>query len=401
MPSPKEHDVLNTEAESEGGRAPIRVASVPSGHVYVRHLSPAHGGGGVVRLDDPPPAGRVPDAVWWPPRMLEPAWIQEHAHTFDLMHIHFGFDALSPQELTSVVDVLRDQAKPLILTVHDLRNPHHQTADLHNAQLGVLVRAADAVITLTHGAAVEIRERWARHATVLPHPHVVPQEWLRRPRPRREGFIVGIHAKSLRASLDPLGAVDEVLRALDQMPDAVLRVDAHTDVMTPGFENHEPELASRLHDLASHGQIDLRVHDYFTDDELWQYLSSLDVSVLPYRFGTHSGWLEACYDLGTTVLAPDCGYYAEQHACVRYRTLGRHECASTSPSLTEALTETYIRRPSFRAAADERTRERNRVARAHERIYSAALSGSNAAVGNAPSAVGHADAARAQFRHAR
>ena len=46
------------------------------------------------------------------------------------------------------------------------------------------------------------------------------------------------------------------------------------------------------------------MHDFFTDDDLWDYLASLDVSVLPYRFGTHSGWLEACYDLGTTVLAP-------------------------------------------------------------------------------------------------
>ena len=41
--------------------------------------------------------------------------------------------------------------------------------------------------------------------------------------------------------------------------------------------------------------------------------------MLPYRFGTHSGWLEACYDLGTAVVAPSCGFYAEQQPCVTYR----------------------------------------------------------------------------------
>ena len=34
----------------------IRVASVPAGHVYVRHLSDPDGGGDVVRLPDIPPA---------------------------------------------------------------------------------------------------------------------------------------------------------------------------------------------------------------------------------------------------------------------------------------------------------------------------------------------------------
>ena len=61
------------------------------------------------------------------------------------------------------------------------------------------------------------------------------------------------------------------------------------------------------------------MHDYFSDDELWDYLHALDVSVLPYRFGTHSGWLEACHDLGTTVVAPTCGFYAEQRPCLTLR----------------------------------------------------------------------------------
>jgi hypothetical protein len=61
--------------------------------------------------------------------------------------------------------------------------------------------------------------------------------------------------------------------------------------MTSGFPRHEPAFAARLTSLGERGAVELRVHDYFSDDELWGYLQGLDVSVLPYQFGTHSGWL--------------------------------------------------------------------------------------------------------------
>ena len=136
------------------------IASVPSGHVYVRHLDPSDGPSGVIRLPDPRPRADVPDAQWWPPRMLEPGWVDAHADEFDVMHVHFGFDAVSPDDLGRVVASLRHHGQPLVVTVHDLRNPHHLDRTLHDAQLGVLVEGADAVLTLTPGAAAEIAARW-------------------------------------------------------------------------------------------------------------------------------------------------------------------------------------------------------------------------------------------------
>ena len=131
------------------------------------------------------------------------------------------------------------------------------------------------------------------------------------------------------------------------MPGASLRVDAHTDVMRQGGRRDAHRVAAGLARMDGRGLIDLRVHDYFTDDELWDYLSSLDVSVLPYRFGTHSGWLEACYDLGTTVLAPDCGYYAEQRPCVTYAVPGTPRPDPEVPTLTAALHRVYRGAPGL------------------------------------------------------
>ena len=305
--------------------------------------------------------------------MLTTAWVDEHASEFDLMHVHFGFDAIAPEDLEAVVASLRRHGKPLVVTVHDLRNPHHDTAQLHDAQLGVLVTAADALITLTPGAASTIRARWGREANVLPHPHVVPDAWLSMPRPRRDEFVVGLHAKSLRANMDPLPLIDALSEVLPGMPGARLCVDVHTDVMTAGFDRHEAGFSDHVTSLAERGLVDLRVHDYFTDDELWNYLHGLDVSVLPYQFGTHSGWLEACHDLGTWVAAPDCGFYAEQRPCLTYAASGPDRAASLVRAVRSAHDHWLSGEAAPRAVPADRHTERQVLARAHEELYATAL----------------------------
>jgi hypothetical protein len=307
--------------------------------------------------------------------MLEPDWVRAHAHEFDVMHIHFGFDHHSTHTLRRLVEALREHDKPLVLTVHDLRNPHHAEPELHDAQLSVLVSAAADVITLTSGAAAEIRQRWARRAHVLPHPHVVDEPTLSAGRAEHDGFVIGVHVKSLRVNMDPLPVIERILADLPAMPGAILRVDAHHEVMDHRERPSVQRVAVRLTEMAASGLVDLRVHDYFTDAELWDYLSCLDVSVLPYRFGTHSGWLEACFDLGTTVLAPDCGYYAEQRPCVTYALPGAQPPAHEVPTLTAAMRRVFEERPVWRADAGDRHAERVDLADAHEAIYAGVLEG--------------------------
>ncbi|MCE1178177.1 MAG: glycosyltransferase family 1 protein [Micrococcales bacterium] len=301
--------------------------------------------------------------------MLETAWVEEHADDFDLMHVHFGFDALDPADLERWARALHRHRKALVVTAHDLRNPHHLEPGLHNAQLGVLLRHASRVITLTSMAAEKLRERWGVEALVLPHPHIVDEAWLRRPRPKHDGFVVGVHCKSLRANLDPLPVIEAILDARDRLPGLRLRVDVHTDVMTPGMSNHHEATAVALRGWEESGEIELHVHDYFDDDALNDYLQSLDVSVLPYRFGSHSGWLEACTDLGTWVAAPTCGFYRDQRECVSFVM---NESEFRADSLIAAL-EIAHSRPGPRLGAEERSAERDRVARAHEELYAALL----------------------------
>jgi len=350
----------------------VRVASVPAGHVYVRHLSDPHGDGAVVRLPDLPQPGAEHDpGRWWPPVMLDAGWIAANHASFDVFHVHFGFDAKSPRELRAIGAALRAAGIPLVLTVHDLRNPHHPDADLHDAQLGVLLGCAAAVITLTPGAAETIAARWGRVAEVLPHPHVVDWDTMARARPAHDGYVVGLHAKSLRPNM-AVQAVAPVLAAtVADLPGARLRIDIHHEVFDPGAHAYRPDVGGALRALAAANPcVELREHDYFSDEELWAYLNAIDVSVLPYRFGTHSGWLEACFDLGTSVIAPSCGFYAQQRPCLVYR---HDERGLDASSLAAAVRSAYAQTSGPRALPSRRFQERRALAAAHEAIYSRLL----------------------------
>jgi hypothetical protein len=344
--------------------------------VYVRHISAPGGFDDVVRLPDPVPAdGRTVPGGWWPPLMLEPGWVSENHHRFDVFHVHFGFDAIGPAALADVMQELKMHDKPMVYTVHDLRNPHHPEPDAHREQQDALVAAASALITLTPGAAEVISKRWGRNATVLPHPHVLSRHWIERPRSVTEPFVAAVHVKSVRANMDPVPVLDVLVATLADLPDAVLQINVHEEIFEPDNHWYAPQLGARLLDYDVHPYVRVRVHRYFTDDELWEYLSAVRVSVLPYRFGTHSGWMEACYDLGTEVIAPSCGFYREQQPCEVY---GFSEMEFDAESLGRAVRAAYDRWVTGqivpRATWSERRAERVELARAHRSVYVEVLS---------------------------
>ena len=304
----------------------MRVASVPSDHVYVRHLSPVDGSDGVVRLPVDPPG------PWRPSPVLEPSWLREHRAEVDVVHLHFGYEHLTAAQLTEWVEVLGSLGLPLVLTVHDLANPHLADQRPHRQALALLVAAATEVVTLTPGAALDVLRLYGRVASVVPHPHVVPLDRVGARRPTADGFTVDLHT-SARANNAGADVRDELAGILDGLPDASL--------LPP------PE-----------GRLD--------DDALWDRLSAADVLVLPYRFGTHSGFVEACHDLGTTVVASRTGHLAGQQQLLSF-DLG------VPGSLERALRQAYDARPAWQADRGQRARQREDIARTHGVLYARAV----------------------------
>jgi beta-1,4-mannosyltransferase len=378
MPTAR-HPRAGRSARSRPDR--IRVASVPAAHPYVQHLAPVHENRElprVVRLADPDPRNpsRVTLSRWWPPVMLEPSWVRRHADEFDVYHVHFGFDEREPAQLAELVDTLRELGKPIVHTVHDLRAFHQRDRTRHDSRLDVLVPAADALITLTSGAADEIRQRWGREAVVLPHPHVVDLTTMERLRRRRQTpahqhrpFTVGLRVSKPAPGDDPFMVLPALVRAVRALPSAVLQVDAHPDVLIGG--GRLGTALDRHVDRSDH-RVRVRSREFFSDAQLWDYLAGLDVSVLPYRYGTHSSWLEACRDVGTAVVAPSSGYFGHQATIFGFEVDDRE---LDEDSLATAVRRAYDECPIAPVPVDDRLEQRQRIAEIHARIYLDVLTG--------------------------
>ena len=56
-------------------------------------------------------------------------------------------------------------------------------------------------------------------------------------------------------------------------PGARLQIDVHHEVFEPGAHYYAPDVGAALRRLAAeHDAVELREHEYFSDDELWTYL---------------------------------------------------------------------------------------------------------------------------------
>jgi hypothetical protein len=166
--------------------------------------------------------------------------------------------------------------------------------------------------------------------------------------------------------------VDAAVAAVRRVPDAVLRVDVHLDVAEPTGRRHDPVLMARLRRLHEAGDLWLATHDCFDDPGFVDYLASLRVSVLPYRFGTHSGWMEACRDLGVAVVAPDCGSYHDQGEVALYPC---NEASGFDPASCAAAIEQALQAPPPAPVPwQERARQRDELAARHRTLYRSLLS---------------------------
>lgn len=335
------------------------VQHIPAAHPYAASVTHR----AVSTLPDPPVPG-APAGRWWPHPALEPDW--PATTRADVVHLHFGFEHRSPAELHAWTQALRRAHIALVVTVHDLINPHLGPSRAYDALLDVVIPAADALTTLTTGAAAEIQRRWGRAAHVHPHPHVVAEDWLDRPRPAHEGWVAGVHAKSVRASLD-VEAILATARVIRDLPGGVLRLHVHEDALDPAHPRHDPRL-TRL--MRTDDAVDVRVHGPLSDMDLWTDLLETDLALLPYRHATHSGWLEMCHDLGTDLLAADVGHLTSQRPVRAY---------TGDASLTAELVRAHAEhrrgvRPA-RPSPTARRRERDEVRDLHAALYAEVLAG--------------------------
>lgn len=262
------------------------VVSIPAGHPYSQAIHADLPGARVLKDPVVDPAD---PARWWPHRALDPEfWDTDPARDVDLVHLHFGFEHLSPARTRDFVDLLAARDIPLVLTAHDLDNPHLVDQTDYHAQLAILLPAARHVFTLSHAAADRIAHDYGVTAEVTHHPPIVTDPAA--VAPRRRAGSAGVFLKSLRGNV-----VADPRFYRDLAAGVPAEVYAHTDARTPALET-----------TVDHW------HEPMDDQELHDTIATHPVVVLPYTRGTHSGWMRMCRDLSVSVAVPDCGCYASQ-----------------------------------------------------------------------------------------
>jgi len=328
---------------------PIRVAAVPHADAYVEAVRPA----GVVAVG--------PDAE--PSPWFDADHLRAHAGEIDVLHVHGGYGHLPVAALECWTETVRRLGIPLVLTVHQLREPAQRTRTRHDAHLAALAATAEVVLTLTPGAADEIAERYGRTAIVVAHPSVAVPD----PDVGSERGLVGLVLRCPSPAVPDPAAV--VRAALSGAVDGggrlrvLLGIPGDPDDTVPG-----------LTALARSGALELVVPGPDWTAELQQ----LHVAVLAERCGTHSRDLEVCRDVGTRVVAPSCGWFSDQWSDV-VPYLNDEERGFDAVSLTGAVSAALARpmpRPADRAWREE---QRAAVRSVHAQVY-ASVAADRAAV---------------------
>lgn len=290
----------------KGGAVLLKVLSIPADHPYPRALKPPTGWPDVTVLPDPVIHEDNPKQ-WWPHPAFEPTWWQQQTEHIDLVHVHFGFEHLTIAQTRHFTQLLQENNIPLVLTVHDLDNPHLEDQSTYHQQLGILIQAAAHVFTLSEKAQGIVAKHYGHQPEITPHP-VITSGHARPGTDRAAVFL-----KSVRANV---------------VTDPQFYRDLGAEIYI-----HDNEGPEELQAMAHH------IHQPLPDAELYAAIARHPVVVLPYHRGTHSGWLRMCRDLGVSVAVPDCGCYKSQmrddSGVATYRTGDGHDAARIVALLAE------------------------------------------------------------------
>jgi hypothetical protein len=316
----------------------VRVATVPRADAYVATVLPR----GVVHVG--------PDDV--PSPWLDARYLAAHADDIDVLHVHTGYGHVPVPAMECWTETVRRLGVPLVVTVHQLRDPAQPSRARHDAHLAALLSTAELVLTLTPGAAEEIRARFGRTAIVVAHPSLAVPD----PDLGAERGLVGVRlGPASRALPDPMAVVRAALSGAMSGGGRLRVLVAEADAVF---------LDEGVRELADAGEIELVVHD---GDEP-QQLQQLHVAVLPEHCGTHSRDLEICRDVGTRVVAPSCGWFADQWSEVV--TYGHdEETGLDAVSLTAAVGAALARPMPRPADRTWRAEQQAAVQGVHEEVY--------------------------------
>lgn len=243
------------------------------------------------------------------PRDLTLAWLLNHRpwDWFDVVHLHhLDYEPIS--RLTSVLAECRRAAKRVVFTAHDV-TPVFGARVTHHRRLRVLAEHGVPFVCLTAAAESEVRRRFGARITLIPHGYVVEPSTTVRTVPRPAGPTRFLLYGSLRANRD-VELVLHCWRFARHLRDTSLHLLLRAPSRAGLAEDAAAWRAIREHSADPRLLVD--VLPFPSDDDVTDGLMGADCLVLPYRWASHSGQLEAAFDTGLLPVAARTGFLSEQ-----------------------------------------------------------------------------------------
>lgn len=371
---------------SQRSGARTRVAILPAAHPAVRRITGLKGASKHIEL--------VP--VW--PGLINgipPPWEtgchgggpgdDDRLSGVDVVHVHLGYDYLEPASVLDVVEHHDRTGVPMVVTVHDIVHLDPEDSQPRRDLTGLLVQAATQVLTLTDVAAHELWVRWGVEALVVAHPRLLDDPetsaairastHLRAP----GDTVVGVLLERMGENMAGPELLDLLAPVAAGRPGAHLRIvvesQAWRDACGDDPESSGEHLVAELAAEGGWESVRLLRYEPLNLRPVLAEFAALDVCVLPYRFATHSAWLELCRDLGVTPVFPNVGCLREQwfDRCDPAKHSGQVYDPREPGSLTWAV-QTAIDEPRGAPPRVEGADPRA-VMSAHERVYRKAALG--------------------------
>ncbi|MGN0100637.1 MAG: hypothetical protein ACI39C_06840 [Dietzia sp.] len=241
----------------------------------------------------------------------------------DVAHVHFGYDYLAPESAQDVVDHLSDHDVPMVLTVHDIVYPAEGDPHPQRDHTATLVEATSQVLTLTEVAAQELWVRWGVEPLVVPHPRLLEEAEIstavrasKHLRPGGDATVVGVLLERMGENIEGPELLDQLAPVATGRPGAHLRIvveaQAWRDACGEDGDHGDRHLVAELASEGGWESVRLARYESLDLGPVLAEFAALDVCVLPYRFATHSTWLELCRDLGVAPVFPSVGCLREQ-----------------------------------------------------------------------------------------
>ena len=239
------------------------------------------------------------------------AWLNKQARnsmwfsTFDVCHIHFGFEFEPIEVVQTALDLLKERGKPIVFTIHELSSVHGVTGEVYQQYMAMICDYATSYITLSEGAKHEFQDVYGTNlpVSVTPHGRVsICSHEGGRLRSKKTVLMYG----SLRKNRNILTTFINVALASADKWNLRWITKPFTDMQ---LQDPALQVVIKLHDGSS-ASIETTLP--MSDSEMVQMVAGADVLVLPYLEAGHSGQLELAFDCGTPVVSAKVGFLYDQ-----------------------------------------------------------------------------------------